>query len=93
MSDSRMLRVEELKRLSSDAQKRIESLSRFRAVVIGWSTMNASDEGEKVWLVSILDNRRALMAQKLVEYERGIELAREYLAPEIGALFIDGAKV
>lgn len=89
MNDSRTLRIQELKRLSDDATKRVEELKSWRVVIA--NAAKGSIEG--LWLLQVVDNRRALLMDRIIEYGKGIELARENARPEIGALFIDGEKV
>ena len=90
MSDARTLRMQELKRLKEDAQARIQQLSQWRIVV---SEVQFIEGNEKLWLLQVIDNRRALMIGKIEQFDKGIEIAYENAQPELGALFIDGRKI
>ena len=93
MSDSRQLRIDEMKRLLASAQASVEQLSAWRRIIVSADM----DGPEKIWLLQCIDNRRALMLSKINQFSVGIETAREYAreanAPEVGALYIDGQKL
>lgn len=96
MSDSRILRMDELKRLKLDAMSRIEQLSAWRRIVEAGSIVQGEttkNDSERLWLLQVIDNRRALMLSKIEQYDKGIEIAYENAQPELGALFIDGRKI
>jgi hypothetical protein len=89
MSDSRELRIAELRRLLASARESVEQLSELRLVI---NTV-AKGSGERIWLLQAIDNRRALMLGKIEQFTRGIEQAYDNAQPEIGALFIDGRRI
>lgn len=91
MADTRQIRADELKRLILDAQSRIEQLSAWRLVIAKHDAVDATN-GERVWLLQAIDNRRVLMLERIENFNRALELARENAQPEIGVLFIDGRK-
>ena len=91
MDDSRTLRIDELKRNAENAVSRIEELKYLRALVFGSRVAEKSQE--RLWLIQVIDNRRSALMDKIVECEKGIELAREAARPEVNALFIDGERV
>lgn len=91
MSETRQIRVDELKRLLLDAQSRIEQLSAWRLVITRHDAVDETNS-ERLWLLQAIDNRRAMMLAKVEQFERQIEIARENAQPEIGVLFIEGKK-
>lgn len=91
MSDSRELRIAELKRLLASAQDSVEQLSEIRLIFA--AVKRTGNAGEYIWVLQAIDNRRAMMLDKINQFTRGIEQAYENAQPEIGALFIDGRKV
>jgi hypothetical protein len=95
MSDSRELRIAELKRLLAGAQSSVEQLSTWRRIIQAGAPVLGEQigGGERLWLLQAIDNRRAMILGKIEQFTRGIEQAHENAQPEIGALFIDGRRV
>ena len=92
MSDSRILRIDELKQLREDAISRVEQLSKLRQDILSAGSLGGGGQ-ERTWLLQVIDNRRAFMLDRITKFEQGIEIAYENAQPELGALFIDGRKI
>jgi len=91
-TDARIIRVAELSSLREKAQSRIEQLSAIRKEVSSLVTSVPENSEEGLSILSMIDNRRVLLLQKIAGYERSIDMLREQELA-VGELFIDGKLV